>query len=37
MLPLTLIEYWTAILEGDMDGASEVLPSILKEQRIKVA
>jgi coatomer subunit beta' len=36
-LSLTLIEYQTAILQGDMDTAAEILPSIPKEQRNKVA
>ena len=36
-LSLDLIEYQTAILRGDMDAAAEILPSIPKEQRNKVA
>ena len=38
-LSLTLIEYQTqtAVLQGDLDGAAEILPSIPKEQRNKVA
>ena len=34
---LTLIEYQTAVLQGDLDAAAEILPSIPKEQRNKVA
>ena len=36
-LSLTLIEYQTAVLQGDLDVAAEILPSIPKEQRNKVA
>ena len=36
-LSLNLIEYQTAILRGDMETAAEILPSIPKEQRNKVA
>lgn len=36
-LSLALIEYQTAILRGDMDAAEEILPSIPKEQRSRVA
>jgi coatomer subunit beta' len=36
-LSLDLIEYQSAILRGDMDTAEEILPSIPKEQRNKVA
>ena len=36
-LSLTLIEYQTAVLQGDLDAATEILPSIPKEQRNKVA
>lgn len=36
-LSLNLIEYQSAILRDDMDTAAEILPSIPKEQRSKVA
>lgn len=36
-LSLSLVEYQTAVLRGDMDAANEILPSIPKEQRTKVA
>lgn len=36
-LSLSLVEYQTAILRGDMDAAAEILPSIPKEQRNKIA
>ena len=36
-LSLTLIEYQSAILREDMEAAAEILPSIPKEQRNKVA
>lgn len=36
-LSLTLVEYQTAVLRGDMDAAAEILPSVPKEQRNKVA
>ena len=36
-LSLTLIEYQTAVLQGDLDAATEISPSIPKEQRNKVA
>ena len=36
-LSLTLIEYQTAVLQGDLDAAAQILPSIPKEQRSKVA
>ncbi|KAI5120315.1 hypothetical protein M0805_000375 [Coniferiporia weirii] len=36
-LSLNLIEYQTAILRGDQEAAAEILPSIPKEQRNKVA
>ena len=36
-LSLSLVEYQTAVLRGDMDAAAEILPSIPKEQRSKVA
>ncbi|EKM60052.1 uncharacterized protein PHACADRAFT_206262 [Phanerochaete carnosa HHB-10118-sp] len=36
-LSLSLVEYQTAVLRGDMDAADEILPSIPKEQRAKVA
>ncbi|TDL30082.1 coatomer protein [Rickenella mellea] len=36
-LSLTLVEYQSAVLRGDMDVAAEMLPTIPKEQRNKVA
>lgn len=36
-LSLNLIEYQTAILRGDMETASDILPTIPKEQQNKVA
>jgi coatomer subunit beta' len=36
-LALSLVEYQTAVLRGDMDAAEEILPNIPKEQRSKVA
>ena len=36
-LSSTLIECQTAVLQGNLDGAEEILPSIPKEQRNKVA
>ncbi|PCH40710.1 coatomer beta' subunit [Wolfiporia cocos MD-104 SS10] len=36
-LSLSLVEYQTAVLRGDMDAAAEILPTIPKEQRNKVA
>ncbi|KAG8937127.1 hypothetical protein FRC02_006327 [Tulasnella sp. 418] len=36
-LPLSLIEYQSAILRGDVDSAQELLPSVPVEQRNKVA
>lgn len=36
-LSLTLIEYQSAVLRDDMEAAAEILPSIPKEQRNKVA
>lgn len=36
-LSLNLIEYQTAVLRGDMDNASSILPSVPKEQHNKVA
>ena len=36
-LSLNLIEYQTAILRDDLDTAAEILPTIPKEQRNKVA
>ncbi|EIN11093.1 coatomer beta' subunit [Punctularia strigosozonata HHB-11173 SS5] len=37
MLSLSLVEYQTAVLRGDMDAAAEILPQIPKEQRNRVA
>ncbi|KDQ63948.1 hypothetical protein JAAARDRAFT_27621 [Jaapia argillacea MUCL 33604] len=37
VLSLSLVEYQTAVLRGDMDAAAEILPTIPKEQRNKVA
>ena len=36
-LSLNLIEYQSAVLRDDMETAAEILPSIPKEQRSKVA
>ena len=36
-LSLSLVEYQTAVLRGDMDAANEILPSIPREQRSRVA
>jgi len=36
-LALSLVEYQTAVLRGDMEAAEEILPTIPKEQRNKVA
>lgn len=36
-LSLSLVEYQTAILRGDVDAANEILPSVPKEQLNKVA
>ncbi|EMD40312.1 hypothetical protein CERSUDRAFT_110917 [Gelatoporia subvermispora B] len=36
-LSLTLVEYQTAVLRGDMDAAEEILPTVPKEQRSKIA
>ena len=36
-ISLTLIEYQTDVLQGDLDAAAEILLSIPKEQRNKVA
>ena len=36
-LSLSVVEYQTAVLRGDMDAAAEILPSLPKEQLNKVA
>ncbi|KAI0076912.1 coatomer beta [Panus rudis PR-1116 ss-1] len=36
-LSLSVVEYQTAVLRGDMDAANELLPNIPKEQRNKIA
>lgn len=36
-LSLTVVEYQTAVLRGDMDAAAEILPTVPKEQRNKIA
>ena len=36
-LSLNVVEYQTAVLRGDMDAAAEILPSIPKEHRNKIA
>ena len=36
-LSLSLIEYQTAVLRGDLDNAAEILPSIPPEQRNRIA
>lgn len=37
VLSLSLVEYQTAVLREDMEAANEILPTIPKEQRNKVA
>lgn len=37
VLSLALVEYQTAVLREDMESAAEILPTIPKEQRNKVA
>jgi len=36
-LALSMIEYQTAVLRGDMSTAEQILPTVPKEQRNKVA
>ena len=36
-LSLSVVEYQTAVLRGDMDSANEILPTLPKEQLNKVA
>lgn len=36
-LSLSLVEYQTAILRGDLEAAKEILPTVPQEQRNKVA
>lgn len=36
-LSLSMVEYQTAILRGDMESATEILPTLPKEQLNKVA
>lgn len=36
-LSLTVVEYQTAILRGDMDSANDILPTLPKDQLNKVA
>ena len=36
-LSLSVVEYQTAVLREDMDAANEILPSIPKEHRNKIA
>ncbi len=36
-LPLSVIEYQTAVLRGDLDLASKLLPSVPQDQRNRVA
>lgn len=36
-LSLTVVEYQTAILRGDLEGAAEILPSIPADQRNRIA
>ncbi len=36
-LSLSVVEYQTAILRGDMDAAAEILPTVPKDQLNKVA
>jgi coatomer subunit beta' len=37
MLSLSLVEYQTTVLRGEMEAAAELLPQIPKEQRNRVA
>jgi coatomer subunit beta' len=37
VLSLSLVEYQTAILRGDLEAAAELLPSVPTDQRNKVA
>lgn len=36
-LSLSMVEYQTAILQGDLDAAAEILPSVPAEHRNKIA
>jgi coatomer subunit beta' len=36
-LPVSVIEYQTAVLRGDLDAAAKILPSVPDEQRNKIA
>lgn len=36
-LSLSVIEYQTAVLRGDLDSAAEILPSVPSEQRNRIA
>lgn len=36
-LSLSVVEYQTAVLRDDMDAAAEILPTVPKEQRNKIA
>ena len=36
-LALSVVEYQTAVLRGDMDAAAEILPTLPKDQLNKVA
>jgi len=36
-LPLSLIEYQTAVLRNDMETANKILPNIPSEQRTRIA
>jgi len=36
-LSLTVVEYQTAVLRGDMEAAAEILPAVPKDQMNKVA
>jgi len=36
-LSLSVVEYQTAVLRGDMDSAAEIMPTLPKEQLNKVA
>lgn len=36
-LSLSVIEYQTAVLRGDLDAAADILPSVPQEQRNRIA
>lgn len=36
-LSLSMVEYQTAVLRGDMDAAAEILPNVPREQQNRIA